>query len=269
MLSGGEGATPPAFSPACSVLSITAKKAIVQEVTLSYNAYISPAFDRNPPHQRRHCVMHHPSFPALWQQLAIADRHFQVLNLDHPHVAAQVMGDIETGIQVYYDRRWQVTTRFCHFLLAEPAWTADRTVLVLGAGIGLETLVIGSLCRSLYINDLSTRALAMCARQLRQNRLTHFVCLPGRYEQLSLPAVDLIVGCFLIYNRATSVAMQQLLARPTPPVLLMNDNMPAFRQFLRKTSRPHQSLLSSDDAPCLLFAANGWKHSSVRASKRI
>jgi predicted nicotinamide N-methyase len=198
--------------------------------------------------------MRHPPLPGLWQPLDIADRHFQLLNLDHPHVAAHVMDDINTGIKVYYDRRWQVTTRFCHFLLAEPAWVTDRTVLVLGAGVGLETLVIGSLCRSLYINDLSASALDLCARQLRQNRLTHFVRLPGRYEQLALPAVDLIVGCFLVYNRPTATAMQQFLARPTPPVLLVNDNMPVFRQLLRHTSRPRQALLSPNDLPCLLFA---------------
>jgi hypothetical protein len=198
--------------------------------------------------------MPHPPLPALWQPLAIAGRCFQVLNLDHPRVAAHVMDDISTGLQVYYDRRWQITARFCHFLLAAPAWTADRTVLVLGAGVGLETLVIGSQCHSLYINDVSARALALCAWQLRRNRLTHFVCLPGRYEQLSLPAVDLIVGCFLVYNRDTAVAMQQLLARPTPPVLLVNDNMPAFRQLLRQTTRPRQALLPPHDMTCLLFA---------------
>jgi hypothetical protein len=48
--------------------------------------------------------------------------------------------------------------------------------------------------------------------------------------------------------------MQRFLARPTPPVLLVNDNMPVFRQLLRHTVRPHQALLSANDFPCLLFA---------------
>ena len=208
--------------------------------------------------------MHQPPLPMLWQPLDIAGRHFQVLNLDHPHVTAHVMDDIDTGVRVYYDQRWQVTTHFCHFLLAEPVWVADRTVLVLGAGVGLETLVIGSLCRTLYINDLSSRALALCAWQLRQNRLTHFVCLPGRYEQLPLPSVDLIVGCFLVYNRDTAAAMRQLLSRPTPAVLLVNDHMPALRQLLRQTSRPHQSLQSPNDVPYLLFAASGPEPATAR-----
>jgi hypothetical protein len=32
------------------------------------------------------------------------------------------MDDLDTGMQVYYDQRWRVTMRFCHFLLAEPVW---------------------------------------------------------------------------------------------------------------------------------------------------
>jgi predicted nicotinamide N-methyase len=191
--------------------------------------------------------------PPLWLPRDIAGRRFQVLNLDHPHIAAHVLKDIDTGIQVYYDQRWQVTNRFCHFLLAEPAWVTDRTVLVLGAGVGLETLVIGSLCHRLYINDLAPRALALCAQQLRHNGYTHFACLPGRYEHLPLPAVDLIVGCFLVYNRDTTAAMRQLLTRPTPPVLLVNDNMPVFRKLLRQVARPHRWLLPPDDVPCVLF----------------
>jgi hypothetical protein len=191
--------------------------------------------------------------PPLWLPQEVAGRRFQVLNLDHPHIAAYVMEDLDTGVQVYYDQRWQVTHRFCHFLLAEPAWVTDRTVLVLGAGVGLETLVIGSLCHSLYINDLAPRALALCAQQLRHNGCTHFSCLPGRYEHLPLPTVDLIVGCFLVYNRDTAAAMRQLLTRPTPPVLLMNDNMPAFRKLLRQVARPHRLLLPPEDIPCLLF----------------
>jgi predicted nicotinamide N-methyase len=191
--------------------------------------------------------------PPLWLPQDVAGRRFQILNLDHPHIAAHVMEDLDTGVQVYYDQRWQVTHRFCHFLLAEPAWVTDRTVLVLGAGVGLETLVIGSLCHNLYINDLAPHALALCTQQLRQNGCTHFSCLPGRYEHLSLPVVDLIVGCFLVYNRNTATAMRQLLTRPTPPILLVNDNMPVFRRLLRQVARPHRFLLPPDDIPCLLF----------------
>ena len=194
--------------------------------------------------------------PHLWSTVTLAGHRFQLLNLDHPQVAARILGDLEAGIAVYYDRRWDITTRFCRFLLAHPAWVAGRSVLVLGAGLGLETLVIGRLCATLYLNDRAPGALDLCAQQLRRNGITDFTCLPGPYETLTLPPVDLLVGCYLVYNRDTAAAMRQLLARRTPPVLLSNDNLLSWQSLLRETRRPHRPLLPPDDLPCLLFEAD-------------
>ena len=166
---------------------------------------------------------------------------------------ARIMDDMDAGVDVYYDRRWAVTERFCRFLLANPTWVTNRSVLVLGAGIGLETLVIGRLCKTLYINDLSPAALALCGCQLRHNGITDFICLAGRYETIRLPPVDLVAGCFLVYNRETATAMRQFLEGCTVPLLLMNDQMPDLRALLRETSRPNRSLLPPDADPCILF----------------
>jgi len=50
--------------------------------------------------------------------------------------------------------------------------------------------------------------------------------------------------------------MRQLLARPTPPVLLSNDNLLSWQALLRETRRPYRPLLPPDDLPCLLFDAD-------------
>lgn len=194
--------------------------------------------------------------PQLWSPCALAGQRFQLLNPDHPQIAARVLGDLDAGIAVYYDSRWDLTSRFCRFLLAHPTWIAGRSVLVLGAGIGLETLVIGRLCTTLYVNDRAPGALDLCAQQLRRNGITDFTCLCGSYETLDLPPVDLLVGCYLVYNRDTAAAMHQLLARHTPPVLLSNGNLLSWQALLRETKRPYRVLLSPDDFPCLLFEAD-------------
>jgi hypothetical protein len=191
--------------------------------------------------------------PHLWSSYTLAGHRFQLLNPDHPEIAARVLGDLDAGIDVYYDSRWDLTTQFCRFLLAHPTWVAGRSVLVLGAGIGLETLVIGRLCKTLYLNDRAPGALDLCAQQLRRNGITDFTCLCGSYETLDLPPVDLLVGCYLVYNRDTAAAMRQLLARHTPPVLLSNGNLLSWQALLRETKRPYRTLLPPDDFPCLLF----------------
>ncbi len=70
----------------------------------------------------RHVESDLPRSHNLWSGVTIAERHFQILNLDHPRIAARVLDDIDAGIAVYYDRRWTVTQRFCDFLMAAPAW---------------------------------------------------------------------------------------------------------------------------------------------------
>src|ERR1043166_1032591 len=194
--------------------------------------------------------------PRLWSTYTLAGHHFQLLNLDHPEIAARVLGDLDAGVAVYSAGRWDVTTQFCRFLLAHPTWVTGRSVLVLGAGIGLETLVIGRLCTALYLNDRAPGALDLCAQQLRQNGITDFTCLCGSYETLDLPPVDLLVGCYLVYNRDTAAAMHQLLARHTSPVLLSNGNLLSWQAMLRETKRPYRALLPPDDFPCLLFEAD-------------
>ena len=123
--------------------------------------------------------------PHLWSSYTLAGHRFQLLNPDHPEIAARVLGDLDAGIAVYYDSRWDLTTQFCRFLLTHPTWVAGRSVLVLGAGIGLETLVIGRLCTTLYVNDRAPGALDLCAQQLRQNGITDFTCLCGLTRPLT------------------------------------------------------------------------------------
>ena len=199
--------------------------------------------------------MSQPPARRYWHRITLTGQRFQVLNLDHPQVSARILGDLDAGVAVTYDRRWDVTTRFGRFLLTNPEWVADREVLVLGAGVGLETLVIGRLCHHLYLNDLAPNALALGAEQLQRNGIAHFTCLPGRYETLPLPPVDLLVGCYLVYSRDTAAAMRQLLARATPPVLLSNDNLLSWQSLLRTTPRPYRPLLPPDDLHCVLFEA--------------
>jgi hypothetical protein len=57
-----------------------------------------------------------------------------------------------------------------------------------------------------------------------------------------------------VYNRNTAAAMRQLLARPTPPILLANDNLINWQQLLDDTTRPRQQLLYNDENTCVLFA---------------
>ena len=190
---------------------------------------------------------------SLWIPFKIAHLDFQILNLDHPDIERLILDEIEAGVDVYYDRRWTITEAFCHFLVEQPEWVADRSVLVLGAGIGIETLVIGRLCKKIYLNDLAPVALDLCARQLRKNGIDTVERLPGRYEALDCPPVDIVVGCYIVYNPETAKAFKQFLNLCPCPVLLMNEHMSSIHTLLKTTSRSVRSLLAEEPYLCILF----------------
>lgn len=189
----------------------------------------------------------------LWIPVEMGGETYDTLNLDHPDVVAAVLSEINAGIEVYYDRRWAATEAFCRYLISHPTWVEGKSVLVLGAGMGMETLVIGSRCARLYVNDLAPVALAWCARQLRRNGIAHFELLPGRYEMLTIPPADLAVGCFVVYNAETAAAMRVFLDRCPYPVLLMNDPMPAFDRLVHGAVRPVRHLSAPDTRRGVVF----------------
>ena len=111
---------------------------------------------------------------SLWQDMKVGPYAFHLLDLDHPDVAAAILDEIDSCIDVYYDRRWEVTGVFCKFLLYHPEWVAGRSVMVLGAGVGVESLVIGRLEKKMFINDWDPVALELCGLQLMNEPLPPF-----------------------------------------------------------------------------------------------
>jgi predicted nicotinamide N-methyase len=185
----------------------------------------------------------------------VGDVSYRLLNLEHPSVDEVVMKEMSTGVAVYYDRRWSLTDFFAAWLLENREWMAGRKVLVLGAGVGLETVVLGMHAAQLYINDLAPASLDLCVQQLEENGIRETKVLPGYYETIEIPDVDLVVGCFLIYNRETRAAMDAFCERFSGPILLVNETLGDFRSFLNGLARPADPLFSEGPARGVLLPA--------------
>jgi len=188
------------------------------------------------------------SSSTRWLSHSVGDTSYRLLNLEHPTIDEVVMEEMSTGIAVYYDRRWSLTDFFAAWLLEHPDLFTGKRILVLGAGVGLETLVLGRHAAHLYINDLSPVSLELCSKQLAENGITAITELPGLYQDLQVPDVDLVVGCFLVYNRQTRTAMQAFCQSHAGPILLVNETLADFRSFLTSLDRPSQALFSEDSA---------------------
>jgi predicted nicotinamide N-methyase len=126
-----------------------------------------------------------------------------------------------------------------------------KRVLVLGAGVGFETIVLGKYASKLYINDLSPTALALCSEQLLKNGVFGSEMLLGRYEDIHLPEVDLIVASFLVYNTETLGAMRAFMKENHCDFILMNGTLPDFSICLSELS--HELIFEMEDSMCVLF----------------
>jgi hypothetical protein len=65
--------------------------------------------------------------------------------------------------------------------------------------------------------------------------------------------VNIVIGCYLVYNQETSRAMRQFLKSCFSPVILIDDPSTSFQRFVRATNRKTHCLLSEGDFSCFLF----------------
>lgn len=169
-----------------------------------------------------------------WVRTMVGGEEFELLNLESPQVEKRVMEEMANGVKVYYDRRWEVTAHLTDWLAANRELVEGRRVLILGVGVGAESLLLGKFAEQVWLNDLAPIALELCARQMERNGLRNFTLLPGRYEKLDLPEVDLVVGSFLIYEAETRLAMEAYLAQSDSEVILVNESLADFKKLLEE-----------------------------------
>ena len=190
---------------------------------------------------------------SIWTTHTFNNNKFKLLDLDHPQVDKDILLEIKSGVDVYYDQRWGLTQDFCKFAYEIPELFTNRDILIVGAGIGAETVVIGSMAKKLYINDLAPVALDYCARQLRENNINNFETIPGSYGSIDFPDVDLAVACFCVYTSETMRAMKSFIETSGCPVLVVNETLPNFVRMLKAVKRKKKPLVSEERFPCYLF----------------
>jgi predicted RNA methylase len=190
---------------------------------------------------------------SIWTTHTFGNNKFKLLDLDHPRVDRDILQEVKSGVDVYYDRRWGLTQEFCEFLNEVPELFENRDILIVGAGIGAETVIIGSMARKLYINDLAPVALDYCAKQLRENKINNFEIIPGSYGSMDIPDVDMSVACFCVYTGETMRAMKSFIEKSERPVLIVNETLPNFVKLLKAVDRKKRPLVSEERFPCYLF----------------
>lgn len=184
------------------------------------------------------------SSPLL--EVDIAGETFLRLDLTHPGIEARILEEMASGVEVYYDREWPFTRRFCRLLLERRELVEHRDVLVAGAGVGLEAVVAGRLCRRLWINDRAPEALRLLRWQLRENGVHDVESVPGSFAEIDLPPVDVVLACFVVYDLDTRRAARALERRAHAadvPLLLGGEDIGGYlTALLEEVERPVETL---------------------------
>lgn len=173
----------------------------------------------------------------------LGSRTFRGIDFDHPAVVAVVSAEMEAGVPVYYDRAWGLTRRFCRWLLAHPEEVEGRNVLVAGAGVGMESVVVGSLAAGLRVNDMAAGAIALLRAQLAANDVVLVDAHVGSFADVPLPdGLDLVVACYSVFDEQSAAAMARLIERTgdrgIPLVLADRDIGGHLSRLIEETDRP-------------------------------
>ncbi|MDA7863254.1 class I SAM-dependent methyltransferase [Akkermansiaceae bacterium] len=188
----------------------------------------------------------------LWKEEQVGKDNYQLMNLSHPEVDLRVIAEMEAGVDVYYDRRWGATAILADWMGENLDVIRNKRILILGAGVGAETLILGSYGKHVWINDLAPVALELCGEQMEKNDLENFTTLVGRYEDLDLPEVDLVVASFLIYNKETYEAMRSFMKQQQKcDLILVNERLDPFPKFLNEEA--HEIVFEKDGAVGVLL----------------
>ena len=191
---------------------------------------------------------------SQWIETLVGGETFKLLNLDHRATEERIMDEMQNGVAVFYDRRWDATEVLTDWLGENLSLIKNKRILVLGAGVGMETVLLAKHAEHIWINDLAPVALELCQEQLAQNGLTNATSLCGRYEELELPEVDLVVASFLVYDKETRTAMQRYLReilQKEKAFILMNEMLPPFKSLLNEEA--HEILFEKEGAFCVQF----------------
>jgi predicted nicotinamide N-methyase len=188
------------------------------------------------------------SAPELrFAPVEVSGHTFEALDMDRGAAAERIVEEMRSGVAVYYDRRWKLTGTFCEFLLRSPELVRDRAVLVVGAGVGLEAVVVGRIASRVVINDLAPASLELATAQLTRNGVDSFGVQRGSFQDCDLTGIDLIVACFGVDDEATRDAMSSLLARAVGrgvPLLLANEDVGGyFGEVLEAAPVPVEDLV--------------------------
>ena len=179
-------------------------------------------------------------FPLVTEGIAIGGRGWQITavqNQDALLDGAHRMEHFPFGLLL-----WASAVGLGQFLARQPQHVEGRTVLELGAGVGVSGLVAQSLGGVVSQTDHQANALALAERNAAQNAVTGIRRFGGDWRTWAHSTrYDVLLGADILYERTMHYYLEQIFAANLAPqgTLLLSD--PGRPQALELISRLEKS----------------------------
>ena len=99
----------------------------------------------------------------------------QSINIFVPDIVA-IQKEYHHQYVPYWAQVWHAAVGLCVFLQQHPEYVRHRTVLELGAGLGLPGIVVASIAKHVCISDKSEEAIAIAEQSVAHHQLSNVIC---------------------------------------------------------------------------------------------
>jgi methyltransferase-like protein 23 len=136
----------------------------------------------------------------------------------------------------YWSKIWPAALALCQWLKEHPSVYAGKTVLEMGAGLGLPSLFVATEADLVLCSDKDTKAMAYAKASANHNRYRNIVCLQINWMDSNIPlACDLLMLSDVNYEpevfEGFRLLLQAYLAQGTE-IILSTPQRLAAREFV-------------------------------------
>ena len=101
----------------------------------------------------------------------------------------------------YWSKIWPASIALSRFLLSHTHLVTNKTVLELGAGLGLPSFTAAAFAQHVYCSDQAVDAMNAVAATIDHNKITNISCAVYSWQQLNeFPKVDVLLLSDVAYN---------------------------------------------------------------------
>lgn len=149
------------------------------------------------------------------QTFSFGEHHFSAVIPDY--VALQQFYEQQRVIHPelpfpYWAKVWNSSLALCRFLAAHPEYVKNKVVLELAAGLGLPSLLIQSLAKSVCCSDISEEAIALVQQSIQLNK-SHAIeaCVLDWNDLPNMPDAELVLLSDVNYHEAALQKLHKLI----------------------------------------------------------